>query len=221
MDIGKRLFWIGHASFYIKGDGFNIFIDPFRISPSIKEKADFVLITHAHMDHCSKDDILRVLRPDGEVICPQGCFEEGTFKNFTLSEPGFTTKLRGAGVEAIPAYNTRKERLSFHPRENKWVGYVVDIDGFKIYHAGDTDHIDEMSELSEIGASLLPMGGHYVMDVDEAIDAANTIKAEHSVPMHYKMLLGKEGSDRAEQKFKSEAINALIMKEEQPAEYSF
>ena len=221
MDINKRLSWIGHASFYIKGGGFNIFVDPFRISSLIKEKADFVLITHAHMDHCSKDDILRVLKPEGEVICPQGCFEDGSFKNFTLSKPGFAAKLKSASVEAIPAYNTKKERLAFHPKENGWVGYIIDVGGFKIYHAGDTDHIDEMDGLRGIGASLLPIGGTYVMDVDEAIGAANAIKAEHSVPMHYKMLLGREGSARAEERFKSEAVNALVMKEEQPAEYSF
>ncbi len=221
MEINKTLFWIGHASFYIKGDGFNIFVDPFRISSSIKEKADFVLITHAHMDHCSKDDILRVLKPDGEVICPQGCFEKGTFKNFTLSKPGFTTKLRSTGVEAIPAYNIKKERLSFHPKENRWVGYIIDMVGFKIYHAGDTDHIEEMNGLKGIGASLLPMGGTFVMDVEEAIGAANAIKAEYSIPIHYKMLLGKEDSTKAEKRFKSGVGSALIMDEVQPAAYSF
>jgi L-ascorbate metabolism protein UlaG (beta-lactamase superfamily) len=221
VEINKTLFWIGHASFYIKAQGKTIFIDPFNITPAIKEKADLVLITHAHSDHCSKDQIERVLKPEGEVICPQGCLDNDIFKNFTLSKPGFKTDFNGISIDAVPAYNVKKERAHFHPKKNNWVGYVIDIEGFKIYHAGDTDFIDEMRPLRGLGASLLPMGGTYVMDANEAASAANAIGAQYAVPMHYKALLGREGSANAEKIFREKVRNALFMKEVQEPFYSF
>lgn len=221
MDINKTLFWIGHASFYIKVDGKTIFIDPFNITPAIKERADLVLITHAHFDHCDKNQIKKVLKPDGEIICSQGCLDNDAFKNFTLSKPGFKTDFNGTAIEAVQAYNIKKERMHFHPKENNWVGYIIDVGGFRIYHAGDTDFIDEMKALHGLGASLLPMGGTYVMDADEAAEAANAIGAQYAVPMHYKALLGSEGSANAEKIFKEKARNALIMKEVQEPYYKF
>jgi L-ascorbate metabolism protein UlaG (beta-lactamase superfamily) len=220
-DLTKNLFWIGHASFYIKAEGANIFIDPFNISPAVREKADLILITHAHMDHCSKDDIKKVMKNnETEIICPAGCFNEGDFRNFRVVKPGFIDKFRGMEIITIPAYNYKEERRSFHPRENGWVGWIVDVDGYKIYHAGDTDFIEEMKELEGIGVSLLPVGGHYVMTVEEAMDAAKAINAQAAVPMHYKALLGKEGSVQAEEKWKM-LKNAVLMKEVQEPMYSF
>ncbi len=221
MDINKTLFWVDHATFYIKFGAQTIFIDPFRIGPGIKERADLVLITHAHFDHCNKDDIKKVLKPDGEVVCSRGCLDNDFFKNFTVSKPGFHMDFKGASISAVPAYNIKKERLSFHPKENGWVGYIIDIGGFKIYHAGDTDFIDDMKSMNGIGAALLPMGGKFVMDCDEAAEAANAIGAEYSVPMHYKALLGKEGSEKAEKMFKEKAKGALIMKQLEEPYYSF
>jgi L-ascorbate metabolism protein UlaG (beta-lactamase superfamily) len=220
VEIDKTLFWIGHASFYIKLDNGTIFIDPFNVGPSIKEKADLILITHAHMDHCSKNDIKKVSKPETEIICSKGCFNDGDFKNFTVIEPGFSTEWRGTKIGTIPAYNVKQERLAMHPKANGWVGYIVDVNGFKIYHAGDTDFIDEMRTLKNIGASLLPAGGHYVMDVDEAMEAARVINAKYAVPIHYKALLGKEGTAAAEAKWKK-LRNALIMKEVQEPMFSF
>ncbi len=221
MDVNKVLFWIGHASFYIKNDGYTIFIDPFNIGPSINEKADLVLVTHAHMDHCNKDEIAKVLKPEGLVISAPNCLGGNEFKNFQVAKPGFSDRFKTSSIEAVPAYNTKKERLMFHPKENNWVGYIIGIGGLKIYHAGDTDFTDEMKGLNGIWTSLLPMGGTYVMDAAEASEAANAIGAEHSVPMHYKQVLGKEKADAAEQEFKKKVKNALFMKEVQEPRYSF
>ncbi len=215
------LFWVGHACFYVKANGINIFIDPFKIPEGLHEKADILLITHAHFDHCSKDDIDRVIKKDTVMISSQGCLEEKGYRDLIISKPGFRDEVKGVGIEAVPAYNTKSERLQFHPRKNNWVGYVLDIGGTKIYHAGDTDFIDEMKTLKGLNAALLPMGGTYVMDVDEAVEAGKSIDAAAVVPMHYKALLGREGSAAAEKKFASELRNAKIMKEIAEPSYSF
>jgi L-ascorbate metabolism protein UlaG (beta-lactamase superfamily) len=220
MEIDKTLFWIGHASFYIKLDNYRIFIDPFNLGPSIKEKADLILITHAHMDHYNKADIDKVIKPETEILCPQGCIKEGEFKNFRIVKPGFKDSFKGAELSTIPAYNEKEERKNFHPKANEWVGWIVNVGGFKIYHAGDTDFINEMKGLKGIGASLLPIGGHYVMTVEEAMDAAKAINAKYAVPMHYKALLGKEGTEAAEEKWRK-LSNAYIMKEVQEPKFGF
>lgn len=226
LDINKTIFWIGHASFYIKAKGLTIFIDPFNIGPGIKEKADLVLVTHAHFDHCSKNDLQKVLKPGTEVWGPSDCIEQLGVKDGRAVKP-FSEMWKGISVSAVPAYNTRPDRINYHPKKNNWLGYVLNVavgeGDYKIYHAGDTDFLDEMKTYGKynIDVALLPMGGTYVMDPAEASEAANAIGAKHSVPMHYKQLLGKEGSAAAEKLFKEKAKNALIMKEVQEPKYSF
>ena len=61
MDIERDLHWIGHASFYIDVGGKSVFIDPFDIRMEIKVKADLILITHSHFDHCSKEDVGKII----------------------------------------------------------------------------------------------------------------------------------------------------------------
>ncbi len=221
MELNRILFWVGHACFYIKANNVNIFIDPFRVPPEIKEKADILLITHAHFDHCNKDDIEKILKKDTIMVSSQGCLEEKGYKDIITAKPGFRESFKNIGIEAIPAYNTKSDRLQYHPKRNNWVGYIIDIMGTKIYHAGDTDFIEEMKKLKGLSAALIPMGGTYVMDVNEAIQAGKSIGSESVVPMHYKNLLGKEGSEIAERKFKDSLSNALIMKEIVEPTYSF
>ncbi len=212
MDITKQLFWVANACFYMKLDGFTVFIDPFNVGRNVHEKADLILITHAHPDHSSPADIKKVAKPETEIVCSEGCLSEADFKNFKVIKPGDSMDYKGIRIDTIPAYNVKPERMKFHPKDNNWVGYILDINGFKLFHAGDTDFIDEMKTLKNMGASLLPMGGTYTMDVNEAIEAANAIDAQHSVPMHYRGQLGAKAAE-AEELFKSKVKNARIMKE--------
>ncbi|EQD63262.1 metal dependent hydrolase [mine drainage metagenome] len=194
MDVDRDLHWIGHASFYIDNEDMHMFIDPFDIRAEKVPKADLILITHAHFDHCSKKDIEKVIKPDTEIITAPGCLDDAAYKHVTIAKPGFSKSIIGIDVDAIPAYNNIDGRLSFHPRSNDWVGYIVTIGGKKLYHAGDTDYIEEMNSLKGIHAAMLPIGGKYTMDVDESIMAAKAIGAEITIPMHYKHLLGERGS---------------------------
>jgi L-ascorbate metabolism protein UlaG (beta-lactamase superfamily) len=137
-----------------------------------------------------------------------------------VAAPGFSTRINDVGIEAIPAYNIKSERLQFHPKANGWVGYIVEAQGKRIYHAGDTDFIPGMKSLGSIYAAMLPVGGKYTMDVDEAMEAAKAIKPEFFVPMHYKNLLGIEGSQKVEEELRKIG-NCRIMREVQEPTYSF
>jgi L-ascorbate metabolism protein UlaG (beta-lactamase superfamily) len=212
--------WVCHACFYIKANGTTIFIDPFRVSDSVKEKADIVLLTHAHFDHTSLQDIERVRKKHTKFIASQKCLDKNSYKH-EVSKPGFSTSFNGIKIEAVPAYNLKEERLKFHPKSENWVGYIIEANGMRIYHAGDTDVIPEMRKLKDIDIALLPMGGGYTMALDEGIEAAKEISPKRVIPMHYKMLLGKEKSEELEKKLKSALGNATILKEVQDPIYSF
>jgi L-ascorbate metabolism protein UlaG (beta-lactamase superfamily) len=221
MDVNKSLQWIGHASFIYRKNGINIFIDPFNISPSITAKADLVLITHAHFDHCNPNEIRKISKQGTRVIAAPNCFDNESFKDFEVIRAGESIDFKGINISAVPAYNVKKNRLSFHPKEKGWVGYVLEAGDGKVYHAGDTDFTDEMSMLKNLDIALMPMGGTYVMDVDEVIEAAKAMSPKTVVPMHYKALLGLEKSIAAEEKLKGAVSEAVIMKEIQEPVYGF
>ncbi|MGC8652105.1 MAG: MBL fold metallo-hydrolase [Candidatus Micrarchaeia archaeon] len=217
----ENLHWIGHASFYIKSGGITLYIDPFNVSERVASgnKADLILVTHAHFDHFSKLDIEKVKQKNTLIITSTQTLREG--KNVRIARPGFKYDFEGVSIEAVPAYNIVKERLDFHPKANEWVGYVIHVDDGTIYHAGDTDFVPEMLQLKGIDLALLPMGGTYTMGVDEVVEAANAIDAKYVAPMHYKNLLGREGSQLAEERFKNKVGKALLLKEVQEPTYSF
>lgn len=179
----------GHASFRIKdaktGAKF-YFVDPWELKQIPQEKADAVFVTHAHYDHFSPEDLKKVAGENSVIVLVNGC-ENLSVKNKVIkTKPNESFEVAGIKVETVPAYNIKPERLNFHQRANNWVGYVFNVNGFRIYHAGDTDFITEMKLLRDIDLALLPMGGTYTMDVTEAIAAANTIGAKITVPIHYK-----------------------------------
>jgi len=184
-----KLDWLGHASFKITNKKV-IYIDPYNVPP--EEKADIILITHSHSDHCSIEDIKGIVRDGTIIIITPDCqskLSDIQGIKVHLAKPGKKIGALGIVVEAVPAYNINK---NFHEKSNEWVGYIINIDGKRIYHAGDTDFIPEMKELKEIDVALLPVGGKYTMDAKEAAEAANAIKPKVAVPMHYGSIVGSE-----------------------------
>lgn len=215
MDQFSFISWLGHASFSLKDEKTGkvlYYIDPYHLPKVELEPADLIFITHAHQDHFSPSDIKKLLKLETVIVGPKDCIpEEFSQKNLVVI-PNQDYETHEIMFSTIPAYNLKPERLSFHPKKNNWVGYVFNISGMKIYHAGDTDFIPEMNELKKqnLDLALLPIGGTYTMDTEEAADAANAICAKYTAPMHYKALLG-ESAEKEEKKFKSLVSNSKVL----------
>ena len=101
-------------------------------------------------------------------------------------KPGETLALDGVKILGVPSYNTDKD---FHPRGNGWLGFLVEMSGVRLYHAGDTDFIPEMKGLA-VDIAFLPVSGTYVMSADQAVKAALAIAPGIAIPMHYGAIVG-------------------------------
>ncbi len=181
--MGFSVKWLGHASFQIKADGKNIYIDPYE--GEYKDKADIVMVTHSHHDHCDPSKIRKVRKEDTLIIAPEDCASKIGERIKTL-KPGEKITLGNLTLEAVEAYNYKRFRSPgnpFHPK-GLGVGYLITIGNKAIYHAGDTDFIPEMKQLNNIYLALLPSGDTYTMDNEEAAEAALTISPEVVIPMH-------------------------------------
>lgn len=180
---GITVTWFGHASFLIEGEK-RIYIDP-HVLPDKTEKADMVLVTHEHFDHCNVENIKKLRGEHTKVLGPPGVMKKLGFGSPMNIDK--VTNIDGVRITGIDAYNINKFRSPdnpFHPR-GLGLGYLIEIDGKRIYHSGDTDNIPEMASLGDIDLALLPIGGTYTMTIEEAAVAAKIIKAEITVPMHY------------------------------------
>ncbi len=179
-----KIEWLGHASFRIT-NGVTVYIDPWKLSGD-HPKADLILVSHSHFDHLSTEDIEKIRGAETTILCSKDCVEK-IDGEVTGVGPAETHEVAGVTVRTTPAYNTGKE---FHPRENDWLGFVVTIGGETIYYAGDTDVTPVMGELGQVDVALLPVGGTYTMDAEEAAQAANTIKPGRCIPYHWGDIVG-------------------------------
>lgn len=212
---GVKISWLGHDSFKIK-DTRIIYVDPYRIRAS--EKAEILLITHEHYDHCSVEDIKKIVKSETITVAIDSCRRElssAGLKDVRYVRPGDRLSIGEIEVHAVPAYNVNKflePGRPFHPKGDGKVGYIISVKGVRVYHMGDTDFIPEMREL-KVDVALVPVSGTYVMTWEEAVEAVNTMKPKLAIPMHYGAIVG---SERDAKNFKERAKCAVevLTKEE-------
>lgn len=190
----EGLHWLGHDTFRIDGSTC-VYVDPWKL-PDNPPPADAILVTHDHFDHFSKGDIARIARPGTVLVGPASvtaCLAGDEGLKLVTVAAGDTVVVGTVTVTALPAYNVNKFRtpgVHFHPREAGYLGYIIDLDGRRIYHAGDTDVIPEMSTIC-CDIALLPVGGTFTMTAEEAASACESIDTSLVVPMHFGDIVGE------------------------------
>ena len=166
-----------------------IYIDPFKVEEEYHD-ADIIFITHSHYDHYSEEDIKKTIKEDTKIIVTIDLKDMA--ENIVNNENVITVKpnekycVEGISFETIPAYNTNKQ---FHPKQNNWVGYVIELNGLKYYIAGDTDITEENKQI-KCDVAFVPVGGTYTMTAKEAAELVNIIKPQIAVPIHYGSVIG-------------------------------
>ena len=178
-----------HSSIRIN-KGKMIYIDPYHIEKNFND-ADMIFITHDHYDHYSEEDIDKVRKNNTIFIVPENLLNKLIKKgindeNIITLDPGDAENIDGIKVEAIHSYNIDKP---FHPKENNWLGYIIEIDGVRYYIAGDTDITEENKKI-KCDVAFVPVGGTYTMNFSEAAQLINIIKPKIAVPIHYGSIVG-------------------------------
>ena len=167
--------------------GLIIYFDPYKIDRDYHD-ADIIFITHDHYDHYSPLDIKKLIKDDTIIVAPQDIGEKLSTNNIIGVVPNKNYEVLNIKFKTIPAYNVNK---NFHPKENNWVGYLLEYNNIKYYIAGDTDITKENQDIV-CDVAFVPIGGVYTMDYQEAAKLINKIKPRIAVPIHYGLIVGNK-----------------------------
>lgn len=183
-----NLIFIKHGSIILDIDGYEVYIDPvtmFGTDFTKLPKADMLLVTHEHHDHFDPQAIEDLSVDSTCLIMSERVTE--LYGKGTPMVPGQTIEVEPQNftITATPAYNITEGHLDFHPKARKDIGFVFDIDGLRIYVAGDTEDIPEMADLKDIDIAFIPVNQPYTMTPEQAIHAAEMIHPRILYPYHY------------------------------------
>ena len=191
----ENIFWLGHSSVKIRGKKI-VYIDPWKIKG--EEKADLILISHSHYDHLSLEDVKKIRKAETVILTTPDSAAKLSGDVRAL-RPGDAVDVDGIKVEAVPAYNTVRMRspgVPFHPRREGWLGFMITLGGKRIYYAGDSDFVPEMKAV-KADIVIVPVGGTYTMNAEEAAELVNLIQPEAAIPIHWGDIVGSvEDADR-------------------------
>ena len=158
--------------------------DPIDGLPEELEKADIILITHHHKDHCKQVTINRLRNDRTKVLATKQCTKE-LGQDVTVVEAGMEIMIDNIKVRTTEAYNKKKGKAKLMHKRGVGVGYVITIEDKTIYHAGDTDLVPELEHLKNIDVALLPIGERgFTMGLSDAVKAAKKINPRVVIPMH-------------------------------------
>lgn len=190
MEVLEGIRVLYHSSIRIEREKI-IYIDPYHIIEE-KHDADLVFITHDHFDHYSPDDIVKVINDQTMVIIPESlkvkAMDLFSEDKMMVVDPCQNYMVKGIDFQTVPAYNVQKD---FHPKANKWLGYVLKLNDYLYYIAGDTD-MNEDNQNVKCDVAFLPIGGTYTFDIEAAIQFIEAIKPKVVVPTHYGSVVGNK-----------------------------
>lgn len=200
-----------HSAIRLEIDNKIIYIDPYSLTSNAND-ADLIFITHDHYDHFSIEDIKKVEKSNTIFIIPESMLENaiknGIKENRIIKiKPNQNYKYENLKIETIPAYNVNKK---FHPKENNWVGYLIEYNNVVYYIAGDTDITNENKKV-KCDIAFVPIGGTYTMNYKEAAKLINEIKPKFVVPIHYGKIVGTKQDALNFEKLLNEDIKCKIM----------
>lgn len=208
--VAESIQWFCQGCVKIQHSGKSIYFDPYKLKRA--DKADLILITHSHFDHYSVEDLKKIVTSETAIFCPKDVAEKANElyagKVITVS-PGYETEWKGIGIKTVPMYNIVKKDK--HPRVNNWVGYVLNLNGVKVYHAGDTERIPEMKDIN-CDIVFLPLGQTYTMNsVKDAANAVLDVNASVAIPIHYGMYEGKNEDALEFKRLLEEKVEVIIL----------
>ena len=181
-EILKRVQWLGQAGFLIR-DRLTIYMDPFEVSEGLP-KADIIFLTHSHDSHCSEKDVRGLSTPQTVVAGPKDCVSKFRLNQMPL-KPSQRTSILGISVRVVKACHYKED--SIHPEGHGWLGFVLDLDGIKIYHPGDSGWTDDMASLNleNLDVMFWPLVGRDVLGVAGIEGDLNHLKTKLVLPIHY------------------------------------
>ncbi len=180
-----------NAGVMIEAGGLRIYIDPYNIPDNYSSlPADAILVTHPHGDHYNAT-IVNMLQKTGTInVFPENMTDAVSAHDGVGVNPGNTVQVGTITITAYYMYTEiwiDDERFTSHPPEANWTSYIIDINGFTIFHAGDSKNITEYEDISgQIDVALLPMGpGCQAMTGEEIIDAIDKLQPNYYIPIHF------------------------------------
>ena len=183
-----KLTLLDHAGIMIEAEGLRLYIDPINLEENYTTlPADAVLITHDHGDHYQESNV-SLVQKDGTVnVFPEVMTDAISTHEGVGVVPGDQLTVGTISITAFYMYTIAPEGFeSSHPREMNYTSYIVDINGFTIFHAGDSKNITEYEQLTgTIDVALLPIGpGCQTMYNEEVVDAIDMIQPSYFIPIH-------------------------------------